>query len=148
MTHTPDPRAPARAPDELTIEQENFLRYGPCDGCDDAFPDEEAVLEAWQAHRERILAQYHFARRPWGWRAIDHPRLRWKGLEQERAILWRADMLTVEERTTLERQWRKDFDRGLDLKQIPRELVRQWRQQKKSPAEGRGSQSGLANNAT
>ena len=100
-------------------------------GVDDAFPDESAVLAAWEKHREHLLAACPPGRRCWGWRIFDHTgsKLPWKGYDRERAINWRAGVLGAEEKTTLEAQWRRDFEAGRDLKwaDVPRELVRQWR---------------------
>jgi len=125
--------ASAIASGELTSAQREFLCYGPKDAYDDAFPDESAVLAAWEAHKEHLLADYAVGRRPWGWRAIDFPQIPWRGYDRERSINWRAGVLGVEEKTTLERQWREDFEAGRDLKwaDIPRELVRQWRAERR-----------------
>src|SRR5262249_7737457 len=88
-------------PGKLTAEPENFLRYGPRDCFDNAFADESAVLAAWEQHRERILSSYQSGRRPWAWRAIDRPELPWRGYTHERSGLWRADVLSPEERIAL-----------------------------------------------
>src|SRR5262245_3970181 len=99
----------------LSSDQRIFLLYGPRDSYDDAFPDESAVLAAWEKHREALLADYAVGRRPWAWRTIDHPHLRWRGFDFERIDLWRAPgVLGADERIELERMWRRDFERGRD----------------------------------
>ena len=119
--------ARAVAPDELSSDQRTFLLYGPDDRCGDAFDTEEQVEAAWQRHRERILADYAVGRRPWAWRIFDRPEIPWKGYDRERAINWRAGVLGTEERIELERQWRRDFEAGRDLKFIPAELLKAWK---------------------
>jgi hypothetical protein len=127
------------APDKLTPDQRNFLLYGPRDAYDPAFDTEEQVHAAWEKHRELLLADYAIGRRPWAWRAVDRPELPWKGFDRERSTLWRAGALGEAERAELERQWRKDFEAGRDLKwaDVPYELVKQWmaerRHQKEEP---------------
>jgi hypothetical protein len=131
------PPGSSKAPDKLTDAQENFLRYGPKDAYDSAFSDGAEVLTAWAQHRDRILRDYQNGRRPWGWRAIDRPRLPWKGFDRERSGLWRAGVLTEAERTQLETHWRKAFEQAQDLDEaaskahfawadIPRELILRW----------------------
>jgi len=132
--------ASAIAPGELSGRQREFLCWGPRDAFDDAFTDEAEVHAAWEQHREALLASCPPGRRPWGWRIFDRPEIRWRGYDFERAINWRANVLSLEERATLERQWRGDFFRGRDLKSadVPRELVRRWkaelRRRKEEPA--------------
>jgi hypothetical protein len=125
------------APDELSSDQRTFLLYGPDDRCGDAFDSEDEVRAAWEKHKEHLLADYAIGRRPWAWRALDYPHLRWRGFDREQADLWRAGVLGIAERIALEAMWREDFERGRDLKSVPRELVRQWkkaqRQQKEKP---------------
>jgi hypothetical protein len=126
--------ARAIAPGELNSNQRTFLLYGPRDPFDDAFPDEAAVIAAWEKHREQLLADYAVGRRPWTWRALDHPDLRWRGFDRERSSLWRAGVLSAVERIQLEAQWREDFERGRDLTwaDVPRELVKQWKAERRS----------------
>jgi hypothetical protein len=95
------------------------------------------VRAAWEKHRELLLADYAIGRRPWAWRAIDRPELPWRGYDRERSINWRAGVLSETERAELERQWRKDFEAGRDVKwaDIPVELVRKWRVEHRSKKE-------------
>lgn len=127
---------PAQTPDKLSSDQRTFLLYGPDDRCGHAFDTEEAVLAAWEKHKEHLLADYAVGRRPWAWRAIDFPELPWRGYDRERAINWRAGVLGTAERIELEAQWRQDFARGRDLKFIPRELIRRWKQSAKEKPPG------------
>jgi hypothetical protein len=125
-------------PDELTSDQRTFLLYGPDDRVEHAFDTESQVEAAWQRHRDVLLACCQPGRRPWGWRVFDRPEIRWVDYEHEQALNWRAgNVLTPEEKIQVETMWREDFERGRDLKSVPRELVRQWkkaqRQQKEKP---------------
>jgi hypothetical protein len=135
---------------KLSSDQRTFLLYGPRDAYDDAFADEAAVLAAWEKHREELLAACPRGRRPWGWRAIDHPEIVWKGYDRERSGLWRAGVLGAEERIELEAEWRRDFDRG-QKSDVPVELVRRWkaerRQQKLSRLNKEKAPSAIAEGA-
>lgn len=135
------------APDKLGSDQRTFLLYGPDDRCGDAFNTEAEVEAAWQRYREALLACCPPGRRPWGWRIFDElgARVPWKGYDRERSGLWRAGVLSLEETATVERQWRLDFVRAQNLDEarkrahfawadIPRELVRRWKQSKKEPS--------------
>jgi hypothetical protein len=133
----------------LTSAKYYFLLYGPKDAYDDAFADESAVLAAWATHRSQLLAHYPSGRRPWAFRALDHPKLPWRGFDRERSGLWRAgDVLTEAERVELETWWRQEFARAMALPDdearrkhlawadVPHELRRQWsreRRRKESP---------------
>jgi hypothetical protein len=129
---------PTSQPLALTSAQENFLTYGPRDDHDGAFDDEEAVLQAWAQHRERILARYQGGgRRPWGFWAIDHPELPWRGYDRQRSILYGAGLLSEQDRTGLVSWWRAEYVKaeGLDAGarrqrhreiDIPRSLLREW----------------------
>jgi hypothetical protein len=136
-------------PGELSGRQREFLCYGPRDSYDDAFTDESAVLAAWEQHRQTLLAGYAIGRRPWAWRAIDRPELPWRGYDRERSGLWRAGALGAAEKTTLERQWRKDFEAGRDLKwaDVPRELIRKWRAERRHKKEEPEAESTAASSA-
>jgi hypothetical protein len=126
---------PARA--ELTDAQEHFLLYGPKHREDDAFADENEVLAAWAQHRARLLLGCSGGRRPWGFWKIDHPELPWRGYDRQRSILYKAGLLTEQERDELVAWWRAEFEKVQRLDDearrkhyrwadIPHELVRQW----------------------
>jgi hypothetical protein len=129
-----DGRGLQPAPDKLSSDQRTFLLYGPDNRCEGAFDTEEAVRTAWEKHKERLLADYAVARRPWAWRVFDRPELPWKGYDRERAINWRAaNVLTPEEKVQLEAMWRKYFEAGRNPKSAdtPRELIRKWRAERR-----------------
>lgn len=131
-------------PDKLSSDQRTFLLYGPDDRCGDAFDTEEEVRAAWEAHKEHLLADYAIGRRPWAWRVFDRPEVPWKGYDRERAINWRAGVLSPEERIAVEREWREDFLRGRDLKSIPRELVRKWRAERRQQSSKKEPSNAIA----
>jgi len=75
------------------------------------------------------------------------------GYDLERSILWRADVLTAEEKAELERGWRAEFDvawgkgacarrEHYEWADIPLELVEQWtaerRRRGRQPAPSEG----------
>jgi len=122
---------------KLSGRQREFLLWGPDDRCGDAFADEAEVEAAWQRHREELLAACAPGRRCWGWRIFDPSgsKLAWKGYDRERSGLWRAGVLGAEERIQLERQWRKDFERGLPS-DVPRELVKKWKAERRQQKGG------------
>jgi hypothetical protein len=125
----------------LTSAQYWFLICGPKGDFDNAFDDEAEVLAAWAQHREQILARYQGnGRRPWGFWAIDHPELRWRGYDRQRSTLCRAGLLGAQEKAELVVWWRQQYDRAwseydgepgarrkhLRSVDVPANLVRQW----------------------
>jgi hypothetical protein len=123
--------ARAPAPDELSSDQRTFLLYGPDDRCGHAFNTEAEVEAAWQRHRETLLAACPAGRRAWGWRIFDRPEIRWVDYQHERAINWRAGVLSAAERIELEAMWYRDFTRSQDLSAIPYELRRRWKMERR-----------------
>lgn|SRR5262249_25868145 len=100
-------------PPHLPDPQLNFLLYGPRDAYDDAFDTEAEARAAWEKNRASILAWYQSGRRPWAWRTYDRPDLPWRGYAHEQSGSWRAgDVLSVEEKTLLERRWRQEFEKA------------------------------------
>jgi hypothetical protein len=97
----------------LGDKQLNFLLYGPLHPGDDSFEDEVAARQAWEKNRASILACYQSGRRPWAWRTYDFPQVPWKGYANECSVLWRAGVLSAEEKALLERRWRQEFEKAL-----------------------------------
>jgi hypothetical protein len=74
------------------------------------FDSPEALRAAWETHRDAIMARWgSHGRRPQGWWAFD-TELEYPGYSCERSTLWRVGVLTAEERTELEHEWREEFE--------------------------------------
>jgi hypothetical protein len=115
------------------------LLYGP-DNTGSQFATQEELRAAWRAHRTECMALWtQTGRRPLGWWELECP----PGLkfdhDRERSALWRAGILSADERAKLEVEWHQEFEaahaRGLDtagrrrcfrFADIPVELVREW----------------------
>jgi hypothetical protein len=134
----------------LTGWEELSLEYGEARYHRPGFGDDDARREAWFRHRDWLMARCRRGRRPEAWWDYEAPIPRPDDFDYQKAALWEANLLTPEERTELEGEWRADFedaqtpdfwlcvgpgenlsgaaaqrawyrDRG-----IPRELVRRW----------------------
>ena len=77
-------------------------------------------------------------RRPMGWWEFEAGDLKHPGYFRERSALWRAGVLSDDEKAFLERDWRREFDaaREKDARErrehyehhdIPAELVARWK---------------------
>ena len=128
--------------------QELWLGAHPTTGS--CFCTREELVAAWAAGRDVVMRLWaRGGRRPMAWwefeAAISYP-----GYGLERSVLWRANLLNADEKVTLEREWKAEFETaqapdftvneggGELLKgdcaraahyahhDIPRELVKRW----------------------
>jgi hypothetical protein len=136
------PRAIGKASDidecGLSFSELQELWLGPCNGS--VFSSPEELRDAWERGRAVVMRLWaHGGKRPMAWWRYEAPALglEWPGLDRQRSFLYVAGALTAEERTELEREWRREFDaaRGRDSTErrahhmhhdIPRELVKRW----------------------
>src|SRR5215831_455581 len=103
---------------KLTHAQTMELWLGPSHN-GSAFASEAHARAMWVHHRDRLMQQWgRHGRRPLGWWAFEAPEkglYRYPGYEHERSTLYEfSDVLSAEERTELEAQWRREFDRSFD----------------------------------
>ena len=113
------------------------------------FSSREELVQAWETHQDEIMARWgRGGRRPAGFYEFvwDGPR---PPYDQERSTLWRAGVLSVDEKVALEREWKVDFEKAhrpdffhhtgrevlhgdaavqahLRWADVPRELVKRW----------------------
>jgi hypothetical protein len=83
------------------------LWLGPC-GTTSVFNSRQELESAWQWARERMMASLSPGRRPQAFYEFEYTGTR-PPYDTERSTLWRKGLLTVEERATLEREWRAAF---------------------------------------
>src|SRR5215831_9251375 len=92
----------------LSSGQMMELQYGPSHG-GSLFGSREELVGAWQRARERLLEQSNPGRRPAGFYEFE-----WDGrrpaYDVERSTLWRMGLLSADEKATLEREWKADFE--------------------------------------
>lgn len=155
----------ARARD-LTMSQFWSLSVGECDREPPAFESEAARREAWEVHRERLMAHRHAGTRPDGWWCYESP-IPYPGYERERSALYEAGLLSAEEVAEVTAWWREQYDRGCapefrcvrgpnDLLQgeaaraahhswadIPAALVEQWERDRARPAATAARDAGM-----
>src|SRR5262245_2138542 len=135
----------------LSAGQMMELWLGPNPSQGSLFSSREELEAAWTAHRDELMARHgSHGRRPMIWWELAAGDLEHPGYATERSVLWRAGVLAADERTTLEREWRQEFqtaqapdftldDGNGDLLKgdcaraayyehhdIPRELVKRW----------------------
>ena len=169
----PTERVPLQRPrrGHVTNAQWWELRLGP-NPSGSVFTSKEELKSAWERAREGMMAFLNPGRRAMGWWEFDAEGLRYPGYDLERSVLWRAGKLRADERLTLEREWRAEFETaqapdfmlndgsGELLKgdcaraahyrhhDIPRELVRRWEvAARRRRARARGAESGAASEA-
>jgi hypothetical protein len=94
----------------LNHAEEMTLVYGP-DPRWDAFRTEAECADAWIRNRDRILAGYHHARRPWAWWHYEAGD-RYPGYDREQSTLFEANLLGPQERAELECWWHEQFLRA------------------------------------
>lgn len=91
---------------ELTMEESFELGLGP-GGFGSAFATEAVRKEAWEAHREQLLAERlvdGVTGRPWAWWRYEAAEPR-NYAEHETHQLLRLGVVSAAERAVLERQW-------------------------------------------
>jgi hypothetical protein len=135
------------APPKAVAAMELIL--GPPSNQRSAFGSREQLRRSWEEHREELLQRARPGRRPQAWWEFE-TLFSYPGFERERSYLWRADLLSAQERAALEAEWRAEFDRsygaeffvamdngileGADARRahlawadVPMELRQQWR---------------------
>jgi hypothetical protein len=79
------------------------------------FGSEEELREAWEKHRELVMAQHaHGGRRPRAWWVFDAGDLRYPGYDRERSFLFERGLLADAERFELLDWWKAEFERSYD----------------------------------
>ena len=123
------------------------LWLGPNPSQGSLFNSREELQTAWETNRAEVMARWgSHGRRPQGWWQLDPEagNLEYPGYNRERSTLWRANVLTADERAELESGWRREFDaaRGKGARarreafehhDIPADLVAKWSARKKRP---------------
>jgi hypothetical protein len=98
---------------ELSAGQKMELIYGPSPATGSYFDSREALQAAWTQMRDELLARSNPGRRPAIWWELEARALglKWPGYFNEQSYLYnKAGVLTAEERATLEREWKADFE--------------------------------------
>ena len=152
-------RRPHRSRISADQEMDLWLGSGP-QGEPRQFANDDARRAAWLLHGERLVGVLPSSpgRRAMAWWRYDSP-IPWPGYEAERSTLYAAGLLGEEEKTVLEAEWRREFERGCDpdfvlclgpdehltdaaarralyrWADIPRQLVRQWTAERKRAAQ-------------
>jgi hypothetical protein len=140
------------------------LQYGPSPYLGSCFNSRQELADAWQRVRERMMASSNPGRRPAAFYECEFTGSR-PPYGTERSVLWRKNLLTADEKITLEAEWKAEFETaqapdftlsdGRDellvgdcaraeyyrWADIPRELVKRWssaarRRRAKAVAEG------------
>jgi hypothetical protein len=98
---------------ELTGDEEMELWLGPGRG-GSLFASREDLEQAWLANRDKVEAAHaHPGRRVAGWWEFEGAALGLtRNYDCERSMLWRAGILSADERAELEGEWRKEFARA------------------------------------
>jgi hypothetical protein len=134
---------------ELSAGQKMELIYGPNPSQGSLFNSREELVQAWTACRDELLERANPGRRPCAYYEFEFDGNR-PPYDLERSTLWRKNLLRVDERVELEREWKAEFETaqapdftlndgsGELLKgdcaraeyyrhhDIPRELVKRW----------------------
>jgi len=104
------------------------------------FGSREELLAAWQEYRAEVMRLWgSHGRRPMGWWQLDPEaeKLEYPGYNHERSYLYEAGVLSEEERSELETEWRQAFDaakgksarerrEAFEFADIPDELIERW----------------------
>jgi hypothetical protein len=97
----------------LTWAEEMSLEWGEAEHRMIAFRTDQERREAWERHRDYLMAKGDRGWRPQAWWDYDAPQLgvrRPRDREYDKAALWEAGLLTPEEVTELEADWRTHFE--------------------------------------
>jgi hypothetical protein len=74
------------------------------------FNSREELEQAWTEHRDELMARWgSHGRRPMIWWELAAGDLKYPGYAHERSFLWRAGVLTADERAELEAEWKTAF---------------------------------------
>jgi hypothetical protein len=94
----------------LSAGQMMELQYGPGAG-GSLFGSREELIAGWQRMRERLLVISNPGRRPQGFYEFEFDGCR-PPYDTERSTLWRMGLLSADEKVTLEREWRQEFEQA------------------------------------
>jgi hypothetical protein len=94
----------------LTWAEEMSLEWGEAEHPVIAFRTDQERREAWERHRDYLMARCDRGFRPQAWWDYDCPIRRPRDREYDKAALWEAGLLTPEEVTELEADWRGHFE--------------------------------------
>jgi hypothetical protein len=97
---------------ELSPGEKMELIYGPSPAMGSCFDSREALQAAWTAARDELLGRANPGRRPQAFYEFEWPDPRRPPYAEERSTLWRRGMLAPEEKVTLEREWRREFEQA------------------------------------
>jgi hypothetical protein len=92
----------------LSAGQMMELQYGPSPFAGSLFASREELEQAWQQAREHLLEGCRPGRRVAGWWEFEAT-ISYPGYGSERSVLWRMDLLSADERVTLETEWKAAF---------------------------------------
>ena len=117
------------------------------------FGSREELEQAWQKHRDELMARWgSHGRRPAAFYEFEFDGVR-PSYATERSTLWRIGLLSAEERSELEAEWRREFDaaRGKSASErrehyehhdIPAELITAWSAERKAARRRRRTAKG------
>src|SRR5262249_30949427 len=94
----------------VTSAQWQELWLGPQPGGKSVFSSRQELVAAWERARERMMASLGPGRRPCAYYEFEYPGGRRPAYAEERSTLWRANLLSDAERTTLEAEWKTEFE--------------------------------------
>ena len=108
----PTERIPLQRPRRGHVGSAQWLELwlGPC-GAKSVFKDRQQLADAWQRARDRMLASLAPGRRPQAYYEFEFNGLR-PPYDTERSVLWRMGLLTTDEKTALEAEWKAEFEKA------------------------------------
>jgi len=150
------PRAIAKASDidscGLTLSELQELWLGAHPTTGSHFRSREELVAAWEAGRAVTMRLWgSHGRRPMGWWEFEAGDLEHPGYFHERSYLYERNVLSQQERTELEAEWRRAFDavkgegaserrEHYEHHDIPAELITAWSAERKAARRRRGRQ--------
>jgi len=93
----------------LSAGQMMELQYGNNPSAGSLFGSREELERAWQQARERLLEGCRPGRRVMAWWEFEST-VPYPGYGSERSALWRMGLLSADEKDTLEREWKAEFE--------------------------------------
>jgi hypothetical protein len=123
--------------------QELWLGAHPTSGS--LFRSREELVAAWAQGRAVVMRLWgSHGRRPMAWWNFEAGDLEHPGYFRERSTLWRAGVLSQQERSELEAEWRREYDaaRGKGVRErreayehhdVPDELITAWTAARRRP---------------
>jgi hypothetical protein len=131
----------------LTIDQVQELWLGPSHNFGSLFSDEDAVRAAWERHKDWLLREFgSHGKRPLAWYYFERPDVPLSD-DHESSTLWAHGVLGNAEKAELEAWWKTEFEnayalgydairrrRHLDWADVPLELRKRWRAQRRRAA--------------